>query len=325
MSGVPYVHSDAGGFGGGEGDNELYVRWLEFAAFTPIFRPHGTALYEKDPGAFSFPSEPALIDEPFRTYAKEVVKTRYAFLPYNYSLAYQQTKDGRPLMTPLYYYFPNDTTAVSIADEYMWGENILVAPVLEKGAKTRTYYLPEGTWYKQDNPGRFVSGNTWQTDSAELSRIPVFFREGAFVLLNTQGAANTTNYHGDSLLIAYVSSGHSSSFDFYNDDGSTKNAIEKKEYELISFSSTGVNNKSLVLSVRSNRGNYTGKRKNKSMLFDIIQQKGKPSLVVVNGQKFSEISDTLNLKKNHFVYKDDGAIYFYIDFKDQPVNIRVIW
>ncbi|MGE5518998.1 MAG: TIM-barrel domain-containing protein, partial [Candidatus Dadabacteria bacterium] len=61
MSGVPYVHSDAGGFGGGEDDNELYVRWLQFAVFTPIFRPHGTALYEMDPAAHSFPSEPALI------------------------------------------------------------------------------------------------------------------------------------------------------------------------------------------------------------------------------------------------------------------------
>ncbi|MDB5195918.1 MAG: glycoside hydrolase family 31 protein, partial [Flaviaesturariibacter sp.] len=68
MSGVPYVHSDAGGFAGGEGDNELYIRWLQFAAFTPIFRPHGTALYDVDPGANSFPSEAALIDQPYRDY-----------------------------------------------------------------------------------------------------------------------------------------------------------------------------------------------------------------------------------------------------------------
>jgi oligosaccharide 4-alpha-D-glucosyltransferase len=71
MSGVPYVHSDAGGFAGGNGDNELYVRWLQMAAFTPIFRPHGTALYEVDKNAFSFPSEAALIEEPFQSYAKK--------------------------------------------------------------------------------------------------------------------------------------------------------------------------------------------------------------------------------------------------------------
>jgi oligosaccharide 4-alpha-D-glucosyltransferase len=90
----------------------LYVRWLQFAAFTPIFRPHGTALYEVEPTAFSFPSEAALIDTPYRDAAKEIILVRYAMLPYNYSLAYRQTKYGEPLMAPMYYYYPNDTTAI---------------------------------------------------------------------------------------------------------------------------------------------------------------------------------------------------------------------
>ncbi|RYF85231.1 MAG: hypothetical protein EON98_07135 [Chitinophagaceae bacterium] len=125
MSGVPYVHSDAGGFAGGEGDPELYVRWLQFAAFTPIFRPHGTALYEVEPAAYSWPSEPAMMQEPWKSYAKMAVLTRSSFLPYNYSLAYAQTKYGKPLMAPLYFHFPNDTTATAIQDEYMWGEKYL--------------------------------------------------------------------------------------------------------------------------------------------------------------------------------------------------------
>jgi len=90
MSGVPYIHSDAGGFAGGEGDNELYVRWLQFAIFTPIFRPHGTALYEVDKAAFSFPSEAALIDTPYRNIAKSAIDLRYKFLPYNYWLIARQ-------------------------------------------------------------------------------------------------------------------------------------------------------------------------------------------------------------------------------------------
>ena len=133
MSGIPYIHADAGGFAGGEGDNELYVRWLQYAAFTPIFRPHGTALFEVDKNAFSFPSEPALIDTPYRGYAKQVVHLRYSMLPYNYTLAYKQASKGEPLVAPLYYYYPKDTAAINVQDEFMWGENILVAPVLEKG------------------------------------------------------------------------------------------------------------------------------------------------------------------------------------------------
>src|SRR6185295_16616843 len=147
----PYIHADAGGFAGGEGDNELYVRWLQFACFTPVFRPHGTALFELDKNTFSFPSEPALIDEPWRSYARAAVKLRYSLLPYNYTLAYRQALMGEPLVAPLYYYFPQDSSAVNIEDEFMWGPQILIAPVLQKGATRRKLYLPPGNWYLFDN------------------------------------------------------------------------------------------------------------------------------------------------------------------------------
>lgn len=314
MSGVPYVHSDAGGFAGGEGDNELYVRWLQFAVFTPIFRPHGTALYEKDPAAFSFPSEAALIDEPYRGIAKEAINTRYRFLPYNYSLAYQQAKHGKPLMAPLYYYFGNDTSAVGIQDEYMWGENILVAPVIEKGAKTRTYYLPAGTWYEAGKQVEPVAGNTWRTDTVDLSQTPVFFKEGAFVVMDGRVDINNKNYHGDSLAVTYISSSEPSSFEFYNDDGNTKNAIEKKQYELIRFSSPGIAGKELTVTISSNKGYYVGKKKNKYIMFSIAQQKGRPSTVLVNGK----------LKKD-YGSSSGGTIYFPVQFNDSPVTININW
>jgi len=305
--------SDAGGFAGGEGDNELYIRWLEFAAFTPIFRPHGTALYEKDPVAFSFPSEAALIDTPYREIAKSVINMRYSFLPYNYSLAYQQTKYGKPLMSPLYYYFPTDTTASNISDEYMWGENILVAPVIEKGARTRTYYLPKGNWYKSEGSVKFVKGGVWQTDSVNLWQIPFFFKEGAFIFSNAGRRGNTNEYDGDTLRVTYITSDHPSSFEFYNDDGETRNAIEKNEYELINFSSSGVTNNSLTLDIRSNNGNYPGKKKGKWFLLAIMQQEGKPSKVLVNGKIFGS------------GYSDDKMIVRNIEFTGAPVNITVKW
>jgi oligosaccharide 4-alpha-D-glucosyltransferase len=73
MSGVPYIHADAGGFALGEKDEELFVRWLQFATYTPVFRPHGTALYDVDPEAPSFPSEAALYDEPYKSLAKKLL------------------------------------------------------------------------------------------------------------------------------------------------------------------------------------------------------------------------------------------------------------
>lgn len=132
MSGIPYAHADAGGFAGGEGDNELYVRWLQFAQYTPVFRPHGTALYEVDKQAFSFPSEPALIAEPYRSIVRNVVYHRYQLLPYNYTLSYRQTKYGEPLVRPLYFQFNRDTALAKIQDEFMWGNSILVARYSKK-------------------------------------------------------------------------------------------------------------------------------------------------------------------------------------------------
>ncbi|HAN39349.1 MAG TPA: glycosyl hydrolase, partial [Chitinophagaceae bacterium] len=116
MSGLPYYHSDAGGFAGGDNDAELYVRWLQMAAFSPIFRPHGTALYEADKQAFSYPSEPSLQPAPYNAYAKKVVLQRYQYLPYTYNLSYLHATKAQPLMSPLYHYFENDTTAQRIED-----------------------------------------------------------------------------------------------------------------------------------------------------------------------------------------------------------------
>lgn len=321
MSGVPYVHSDAGGFAGGKGDNELYVRWLQFAAFTPIFRPHGTALYEKDTAAFSFPSEAALIDTPYRDYAKDAIALRYAFLPYNYSLAYQQTKYGKPLMAPLYYYFSKDTTVYGIQDEYMWGENILVAPVLEKGMKERKIYLPEGKWYNGNHGGFLKEG--WHTDSVTLSEIPVFYKEGSFLSLNPFYKRNFSSYKADSLFFVYIASDKPSSFELYNDDGRTKNSIQKNLFEIIKCSSKGISNNQLEVLITSNKGNFSGKVSNRTTYFFVYQEKGKPSRVLVNGKEFKEAT-TLAQNKN-FVYTPDGKIGIKWMFKEDPATIKIIW
>jgi oligosaccharide 4-alpha-D-glucosyltransferase len=323
MSGVPYVHSDAGGFAGGEGDNELYVRWLQFAAFTPIFRPHGTALYEKDTAAFSFPSEAALIDEPYKSYAKDAISLRYLFLPYNYSLAYKQAKYGEPLIAPLYYHFPADTTALKIQDQYMWGKNVLVAPVLEKGSKSRRYYLPEGNWYNGDH-GRFEKGKKWNTDSVSLSEIPIFYKEGSFLLLNPFYKKSLSKYKADSLFLVYVSSDQPSSYEFYNDDGVTNNTIQKKSFELIKCSSTGILNNQLKVVLKSSKGNYLGKLPIRSMFFFVYQQKGKPSKLFVNGKEFKE-TKSATIERNTFVCTPDNKIGIKCDLKDEPIVIQIIW
>jgi oligosaccharide 4-alpha-D-glucosyltransferase len=323
MSGVPYVHSDAGGFAGGEGDNELYVRWLQFAAFTPIFRPHGTALYEKDPNAFSFPSEAALIDEPYRSYAKEVIALRYAMLPYNYSLAYEQTKYGKPLMAPLYYYFSNDSIALKVQDEYMWGENLLVVPVLEKGSRIKTYYLPAGKWYNPANKKTFA-GNAWYTDSISLETIVAFIKQGGFVATGKPGKnAGTTN--GENLAVLYNPSTLSSSYELYFDDGETKRAIEKKAYELIKINSSGIKNNHLTLTIQSNNGNFANKPLKREMSFIIPNLEGGPKRILINAQTVKkEPGGMFELGASSWIDTNEETIVT-VHLKGKPVSIELFW
>jgi oligosaccharide 4-alpha-D-glucosyltransferase len=320
MSGVPYVHSDAGGFAGGEGDNELYVRWLQFAACTPIFRPHGTALGDVDPTNPGFPSEAALIDTPYRGMAREVIYMRYAMLPYNYSLAYAQTKYGKPLMAPLYYYYPSDTTAVKIQDEFFSGENILAAPVLEKGAVTRTYYLPEGNWYDPVN-SKFLKGKTWHTDSVTLRDMKMFMKEGGFIATD-QRKQNAGSPNPVEVNMFYIPSKKSSSFQLYEDDGTGKNNIKNGKYRLINFEAGPVSNKIQTIKISSNGGGYAGSPSHKIIRLTIPFTDKEPQSVSVNKKKLNRVNRAPG--KNEFSVTNH-SIYIVIDVKDKAEFITIHW
>lgn len=324
MSGVPYVHSDAGGFAGGEGDEELYVRWLQFAAFTPIFRPHGTALFEVEPTAASFPSEPALLDTPYRAFARNAVQLRYAFLPYNYTLAWQQARSGKPLMAPLYYYYPSDTTAVRVQDQYLWGEQVLVAPVLQKGATTRRYYLPAGAWYYARKQQR-LEGGRWYTDTISMRDYPVLYKEGSFIVLNPKSDSNTSHYKGERLFVNYVVSDKPSAYELYNDDGVSKESIARGAYELISFKTRGRKDQQATISITSNHGSYAGKPVQREMLFSLLGADARPSAVYVNGQPVREEDYVVELGKGAGGKRDTGLVTFALLFTGKPVEIKIVW
>jgi oligosaccharide 4-alpha-D-glucosyltransferase len=314
MSGIPYIHADAGGFAGGEGDKELYVRWLQFASFTPIFRPHGTALGNIDPNTFNFASEPALIDEPYKTYVKAAIQMRYTLLPYNYTLAYQQTTNSAPLVAPLYYYYPSDTTANNIENEFMWGNQILVAPVIKKGVTEQKIYLPTGNWYKLNTTIDEISNNTtytnWINEPLTLQQIPVFIKAGSFLpIIQKAPGLNTNFYSTDTLTVHYFSDTKSSSYTLYEDDGKDKKALANKQFELINFkanpSSTGVN-----FYITSNQGKFLGKP-----LKRVIQ-------LIVHG---NESSNKKMVSKNTTIVNSQksNCLQSSFTFTGQPILIQL--
>ncbi len=270
MSGVPYVHSDAGGFAGGNGDNELYIRWLQLACYTPIFRPHGTALYNIEPAAFSFPSEPALIAEPFKSIAKKIVEQRYRLLPYNYTLAYLQAIKKEPLIKPIYFLYPNDSNAYKAEDQFFWGKNILVSPIVEKGRTNKLVYLPKGNWYAL-NTAISISGNSYKKHEASLETIPVFVKAGSFLpTYQKSNYSTTTKLINDTLTVQYYVDDKPSFDQLYLDDGVSKNAIATNKFELINFSTKGLINKSIQIFIKSNGGQYFSKPKKQVLILQFL-------------------------------------------------------
>jgi oligosaccharide 4-alpha-D-glucosyltransferase len=235
ISGVPYIHADAGGFALGDGDPELYLRWIQFATFTPIFRPHGTALGDLAPEVKDIPSEAALYDEPYKSIARKYIQLRYNLLPYNYTLAYQQAKFGKPLVQPLFYYEQADSNLFKAENEFMWGNEILVAPVLEKNATERKIYLPKGNWYNFFTDEK-INGSQWINKKIDLNNIPVFVKEGSFIPMFIQNSISSTkDYTGKEITIKYYPSQNKTSYVMFDDDGHTNKTLVKGNYELIKF------------------------------------------------------------------------------------------
>lgn len=318
MSGVPYVHSDAGGFAGGEKDPELYVRWLQFAAYTPIFKPHGTELSAIDTTVPNYPSEPALFPEPYKSYAKKVVEERYALMPYNYTLAYQQSVAGRPLISPLYYYFSSDTVAARTEDEFMWGQNILVAPVLQKGSTSRSIYLPKGGWYNYRSNARQTGGQT-VTESADLTTIPVFVREGSFIPKLTMAIPNTSKYSTADLSVTYYPAAKSSDYTLFDDDGSTNGSVIKGKFELIKMHGNGWNNGGKI-TFASNGGTFAGRPAKRHIVLTIPGAARATSSVLINGKVLTKSAKG----NNYFVRNSEtNNLDIHFTFSGSKTSIEV--
>lgn len=160
---------DIGGFYGPELTPGLYVRWTQFGAFSPLMRAHG--LRPREPWAFG--------DEALRI-SRDWIRLRYSLLPYIWQVAKQVEDAGLPFIRPLILEYENDPVAATIDDEYLFGADLLIAPVFDDSTDDveRSVYLPAGTWYDYFTEERFV-GPMWLTRNVPLEQMPVFVRAGA--------------------------------------------------------------------------------------------------------------------------------------------------
>jgi len=233
LSGIPYWGTDVGGFvPTKEFTAELFVRWFQFGAFCPLFRAHGRTWKLRlpwgwntgDPGPVeirnyngaAIPDASELHNDKVEPICRKYLELRYRMLPYIYSEVRQCTQSGMPVMRALWLHYPDDPKAVACPDQFLWGRDILVAPVVEKEATTRTVYLPRGTWYDFWTGEKFDGGRQIER-SVDLSTLPLFTRAGAILPLGPVKQYTSEKVDAPTQVTIYP--GADGSFLLYEDDG----------------------------------------------------------------------------------------------------------
>lgn len=214
LSGMAYVGTDVGGFGS-DVTPELLCRWVQVGCFSPLFRNHSCkgTIYQ----------EPWQFDEQTREINKKYISLRYRLLPYLYDLFRELEQEGLPVMRPLVLHYSEDSEVRNCNDEFLFGERILVAPVVEQGKTRRMVYLPAGTWYDYWTKEK-LEGNQYVIRQAPIDVCPMFVKEGSILpnypVQQYVGEKEITTllldvYPGDGTYIHYQDNGS----DFAYQDG----------------------------------------------------------------------------------------------------------
>jgi alpha-glucosidase (family GH31 glycosyl hydrolase) len=233
LSGIPYWGTDIGGFvPTPEFLGDLYVRWFQFMAFCPLFRAHGRTWHLRLPWGWNTgelgpeetatyqgagrPPDAELHNTQVEPICRKYLELRYRLMPYLYSAVREAAQTGMPIVRAMWLHYPDDPAAVARGDQYLWGRDILVAPVVEKNASSRRLYLPRGAWFdfwteEHSDGGREIDR------AVDLSVMPLFVRAGAVV--PTGPVKQYTDEPVDGPLSVTVYPGADGAFDLFEDDG----------------------------------------------------------------------------------------------------------
>ncbi|MFN7928099.1 MAG: glycoside hydrolase family 31 protein [Blastocatellia bacterium] len=272
LTGIPWWGTDIGGFvPTKEYTGELHVRWFQFGAFCPLFRAHGRTWHLRLPwgwntgqlghneisnytGGAANPDESELHNAAVEPICKKYLELRYQMMPYLYSAVRETHETGLPVMRALWLHYADDATAVLRGDQYLWGRDVLVAPVVEKGATARNVYLPRGDWYDFWTEEKHAGGREI-SKPVDLSTMPLYVRAGAILPLGP--VKQYTSENVDSPLTLVVYPGADGTFTLYEDDGATFN-YQRGDFTKIQLN---WNNARRTLSLRLAQGSKTPPRR----------------------------------------------------------------
>ncbi len=244
--GVQHWSMDAGGFTG-HPTPENYARWVEFAAFVPTTRVHGNHFQKRQPWAYGPVAEAA---------AKQAIQLRYDLLPYIYSYERLTVETGIGIARPLFWEFPDDPQASSETRSWMFGDALLVSPIVEHGLPTHEFYLPPGRWGNYRTGEWIDGGKKMQVaiDQTTWKDIPIYVRDGSILALQPTAGAIDPPKRAALTLEVFPSAGRVARFAAYDDDGHTY-AYERGEFFRQQIEATQ-EGKSTTLVVEARAGSY---------------------------------------------------------------------
>ncbi|MBN1154647.1 DUF4968 domain-containing protein [candidate division KSB1 bacterium] len=297
MSGYAFCGSDIGGFMGAP-TAELYSRWLQFGIFCPLCRTH-TAINTPE-------QEPWSYGEEFESINRKIIELRYRLLPYLYYEFYTASKTGLPIMRPMLLEVASTKKIEAMDDQYLFGNDLLVAPVLQENIRCRGVYLPPGEWYDYWTDER-ITGDREIIMNAPLDQIPLFVRAGAIIPMQ-----DVTNYVDEKepeylYLHLYPCDG-SSVRSIYEDDGISFKYLNQ-EYNLITIEMKQFDG-CIELNSKYTHTAYRKKNRKFELIFHGISTR--PEVVTVEG-RLVKISDS-----EHIVQADG-----FFDKRSQCLNLTL--
>ncbi len=274
--GEPYVSDDVGSFLGPppqttQDPADLYDRWVQFGTFQPILRLHSN---DEQRLPWQYP-------QPVRSITESFLRLREALIPYTYTLAAQAHFNGMPISQPLYLQYPGDADAYAHPGEYLYGANVLVAPVTSPGDPAQTtIWFPPGRWVDYFTGATFT-GPTTATMTVPLNRMPVFVRAGGII---TEDPLATPTSHPNHLDVK-VYSGSSGAFTFYDDSG-TGLGYTKGQYTETQITDSagapGATDAMSTVTIAEAHGHYPGEPHAMTYEVDVVDLT-QPSSVSLNG------------------------------------------
>ncbi len=275
---VPYISHDIGGFHGARIDFDLYARWIEFGAFSPILRMHSAHANPHDGNA----RMPWVYGDQGVALMKKYFTLHTQLIPYTYTYASRAHSESMPILRPLYLQYPDLEDAYRHTHEYFFGDEMLVAPVLDASGN-RTAYLPPGQWIDFFTGKRHAGGATFTAHYA-LDETPVFVREGS--IIPEQGVSDYSNAKPLDNLIVNVYGSGSGHFDLYEDDGASL-AYSQGQYALTPMTYTTARDGSHELVIEPTKGSYAGQVPARSYELR-IHAVDKPPSISVDGSKINQ-------------------------------------